>query len=80
MTPTGQRVLSTLTPKEREVLVKLCEGKTNPQIGAEMMTSTQVVKNYLKHVFEEAGMDNRMELMLFSFRHGIVECPCGVKK
>jgi DNA-binding NarL/FixJ family response regulator len=76
-TPTGERVLGKLTARQREALTWLCSGLTNKQIAEKMGIGEQPVKNYMRVILLMAGMTNRLELMIFAFRHGMVECPCG---
>jgi DNA-binding CsgD family transcriptional regulator len=36
----------------------------------------QVVKNYMRRIFDKVGVDNRMELYVYLIQHGIISCPC----
>lgn len=80
MTDAGARVLHELRPREHAVLVKMCEGKSNRDIAMELNLSIQYVKNLVFCIFEKTGASTRMELAIFSFHHGIVDCPCSNPK
>lgn len=46
------------------------QGRTNPEIGALMGTSEQVVKNHLRSIFDKLGVWSRLELALYIASHG----------
>lgn len=77
MTETGARFHASLTPKERLICPLVATGLPNKLIAWELGTNEQVVKNYLRFMYQKAGMDTRVEFLVFLFRHGVVECPCG---
>jgi DNA-binding CsgD family transcriptional regulator len=76
MTETGRTVLASLTPRQRQILVLVCSGLTNRPIAVRLGLREQVVRNYLRQVLFKTGMRTRTELVLFAFRHRLVECPC----
>jgi DNA-binding NarL/FixJ family response regulator len=76
MTATGSLVLERLTPRQRQILVLVCDGMANKEIAAELGIRHQVVKNYLRAIFTAAGMCTRTELVVFPFSHQMVACPC----
>jgi DNA-binding NarL/FixJ family response regulator len=76
LTSAGRLFLRALTPKERRILVLVCAGFSNGVIAERIGTSEQVVKNYLHGILRKAGRRSRCELIIFVFRHGVVECPC----
>lgn len=51
------------SPKELTVLRYLGSGYTNAHIAKLAGTTTSVVKNYLRVIYEKAGMSNRVELL-----------------
>jgi DNA-binding CsgD family transcriptional regulator len=51
------------SPKELTVLRYLGSGYTNAHIARLAGTTTSVVKNYLRVIYEKAGMSNRVELL-----------------
>jgi DNA-binding NarL/FixJ family response regulator len=76
MTATGSLVLERLTPRQRQILVMVCDGMANKDTAAELGLRHQVVENYLRGIFTAAGMCTRTELVVFAFSHRMVECPC----
>ncbi|MCH8890813.1 MAG: response regulator transcription factor [Myxococcales bacterium] len=53
--------LSTLTPRERELLAALSEGDSNAQLASRFEISIQTVKFHLKNVYEKLGIGNRAQ-------------------
>lgn len=80
MTDTGSNFLHSLAPKEVAVLLQIIEAKTNKQIAVKLNCSVQVIKNYVRSLFDKSGMSNRQEFLIFCFHHGIVQCPCAALK
>ena len=53
--------LSTLTPRERELLAALSDGDSNAQLASRFEISIQTVKFHLKNVYEKLGIGNRAQ-------------------
>lgn len=51
--------LARLTPREREVLSLLAEGRTNREIAATLVVTENTVKRHLKAIFEKLGVHTR---------------------
>lgn len=51
--------LTTLTKRELEILSSLAAGRTNKQIAAEKLVSTNTVKYHIRNLFEKLGVSNR---------------------
>lgn len=60
----GLRVLlEKLTPREREVLVLVAQGRMNKQIAAELGTAEQTIKQHRGRVMKKLGVDSVAELV-----------------
>lgn len=59
----GSRVL---TPKELSIIALLTEGMTNKEIAKDAGTTENMVKNYLRVIFDKTGMFSRLELALWN--------------
>jgi len=55
--------LATLTPREREVMDKLLEGKVNKIIARELDASTRTVEIHRARVLQKMGVDNAAQLV-----------------
>lgn len=51
--------ISTLTPRELEILSSLAAGRTNKEIAAEKAVSTNTVKYHIRNLFEKLSVTNR---------------------
>jgi DNA-binding NarL/FixJ family response regulator len=59
-----------LTPREIQVADLVWEGCTNREIADAIGTTEQVIKNYLRVVFDKLGVWSRLELALYIANHG----------
>jgi DNA-binding CsgD family transcriptional regulator len=53
-----------------QVAALVYEGLTNREIGVSIGTTEQVIKNYLRVVFDKLGVWSRLELALYIANHG----------
>jgi len=54
------------------VLVRLGQGRSNPQIAAELHVSRKTVSSHLEHIYAKLGVKTRTEAALFAMRHGLI--------
>jgi DNA-binding NarL/FixJ family response regulator len=62
-----------LTAKEVQVATLVWEGHTNEpnrEIANVVGTTEQVIKNYLRNIFDKLGVWSRLELALYVANHG----------
>ena len=62
----------TLTEREREVLLLAAVGHTNREIAAVFHLSEQTIHNYRAAIMEKLGFHDRVELLKFAIRRGLV--------
>ncbi len=74
--PSGARPKVQLTPKETLIVSCVTQGMKNKEIAARVGTTEQVVKNYLRKVYDKLGVADRLELALYCLSHHVVD---GVK-
>jgi DNA-binding NarL/FixJ family response regulator len=65
--------VAALTPRQREVLQLLAEGRSAKQIAASLSISTRTVEFHKYQLMETLGLQTNAELVHFAIRHGIVE-------
>lgn len=65
--------LSDLTPREREVLSLLAEGKTNDEIAAALVISPHTVARHRENLMGKLGLHNRSELVKYAIRKGLIK-------
>jgi DNA-binding CsgD family transcriptional regulator/tetratricopeptide (TPR) repeat protein len=51
-----------LTPRETQVVRLARDGRSNPQIGAELFISARTVEYHLRNVFAKLGIESRLQL------------------
>lgn len=52
-----------ITKREREIVNKICEGKTNQQIADELFISLQTVKDHTHRIYTKIGIHSRLRLV-----------------
>ncbi len=68
----GARVRDRLTPKEMKIVALIVQGCKNKEIAVRLGTTEQVIKNYLRGVYDKTGVSDRLELALFTIHHKIL--------
>jgi DNA-binding NarL/FixJ family response regulator len=68
----GARVRDRLTQKELKIVALIVQGYKNKDIATELGTTEQVIKNYLRNVYDKIGVSDRLELALFTIHHRIL--------
>ncbi len=68
----GARVRDRLTPKEMQIVALIVQGCKNKDIAAQLNTKEQVVKNYLRSIYDKTGVSDRLELALFTLHHRLL--------
>ncbi|HXB62990.1 MAG TPA: response regulator transcription factor [Acidobacteriaceae bacterium] len=68
----GARVRDRLTPKEMQIVALVVQGCKNREIAEKLDTKEQVIKNYLRSVYDKTGVSDRLELALFTVHHRIL--------
>lgn len=72
--PNKDRIAS-LTEREREVVSLVGEGLKNKQIAARLFISETTVTHHLSSVFSKLAVSDRLELIIYAFRHGLAKLP-----
>ena len=68
----GARVRDRLTAKELKIVALIVQGYKNKEIADRLGTTEQVIKNYLRNVYDKIGVSDRLELALFTIHHKIL--------
>src|ERR1700675_581619 len=71
--PAGSRPKVQLTPKESLIVSCVTQGMKNKEIALRVGTTEQVVKNYLRKVYDKLGVADRLELALFCLNHRVLD-------
>lgn len=67
--------IAALTMREREVITLVGEGLKNKQIAERLFISETTVTHHLSSVFSKLEVSDRLELIIYAFRHGLAKMP-----
>ena len=70
---TERKPSSTLTDREREVLILLAQGLANKQIARRLGIAEKTVKAHLTNVFQRIGVADRTQAALWAERNGLLD-------
>jgi DNA-binding NarL/FixJ family response regulator len=76
--PSGSRPKVSLTPKESLIVSCVTQGMKNKEIALRVGTTEQVVKNYLRKVYDKLGVADRLELALYCLNHRVLDGAAAV--
>lgn len=62
-----------LTDRERQILVRVAAGQSNPQIGRELYLSVDTVATHLKRVSAELGARSRTHAVVLAHLRGQID-------
>src|SRR5215469_3374658 len=71
--PQTSRTKVQLTPKEALIVSCVTQGMKNKEIAARVGTTEQVVKNYLRKVYDKLGVADRLELALYCLNNRVLQ-------
>jgi DNA-binding NarL/FixJ family response regulator len=71
--PQTSRTKVQLTPKEALIVSCVTQGMKNKEIAARVGTTEQVVKNYLRKVYDKLGVADRLELALYCLNSRVLQ-------
>ena len=70
---TAPRARSRLSDKEMLIVSCVTQGMRNKEIAQQVGTTEQVVKNYLRKIYDKLGVSDRLELALYCIHHRLME-------
>jgi DNA-binding NarL/FixJ family response regulator len=62
-----------LTPRETEIVKLIAEARTSREIAAELVISEKTVERHRTNILAKLGMRDRVELVRYAIRRGLVE-------
>lgn len=65
--------MSSLSPREREIVRLVAKGLPNKTIAAVLEVSTWTVATHLRRVFAKLGVNTRSEMVAQALTHGLIE-------
>ena len=70
---TSPRTQPKLSKKELAIISCITRGMRNKEIAYQIGTTEQVIKNYLRKVYDKLGVSDRLELALYCLHHQILK-------
>jgi DNA-binding NarL/FixJ family response regulator len=67
--------IATLTPRGREVITLVRRGLKNRQIAGHLSIAEATVRHHLTSIFAKLNVADRLELVIYAYRHGLSRCP-----
>jgi two-component system nitrate/nitrite response regulator NarL len=71
----GSDRFGTLTGREREIVVLIGDGLRNKEISQRLSISETTVRHHLTSIFSKLDVADRLALVVYAFRHGLVSAP-----
>jgi DNA-binding NarL/FixJ family response regulator len=62
-----------LSPRERQILTLLAEGRTQAQIAAALVISSKTVATHIQHILAKLSVNTRAQAVAAAFQRGLVE-------
>jgi DNA-binding NarL/FixJ family response regulator len=62
-----------LTPREREVVQFLTEGKTNKEVAEKLQISVRTAENHRANVLRKLGLDSVVDLVRYAIRNQLID-------
>jgi DNA-binding NarL/FixJ family response regulator len=69
----GHRNESNLSPRERQILTLLAEGRTQAQIASALVISSKTVATHIQHILAKLSVNTRAQAVAAAFQRGLVE-------
>jgi DNA-binding NarL/FixJ family response regulator len=70
--PSGDKRLSRLTPREREILELVAGGMNNAEIAAHLFVGESTVKTHVAHALTKLELRDRVHAVIYAYEHGLL--------
>ena len=72
VSPEQQKLLASLTSREREVLVNVAAGCSNAEIAARMFVAEATVKTHVSNLLAKIQVRDRVQAVVFAYESGLI--------
>jgi len=70
--PQEESALDALSPRELEILLLICKGLSNQEIGDKLFISKRTVDKHRANILEKTGSKNTANLVVYAIKNGLV--------
>lgn len=70
---TATQAFGGLTPREREVAVRVAQGMSNPEIAEELIVSRRTVETHVTNILNKLGFSSRAQIRKWANENGLVK-------
>ena len=70
--PVSHNNISELSNRELEVLTLIVEGRTNPEIAAQLYISLSTVKTHIRSIMNKLAVNDRVQAAVVALRKGLI--------
>lgn len=70
--PSSSYKIGYLSEREMDVLKLIVEGKTNPEIAAELYLSTNTIKTHVRSILNKLAVSDRVQAAVVALRSGLI--------
>ena len=70
---TSNSINTSLTPREKEILMLIASGKTNQEISEECFISPSTVKTHIYNIFQKIHVTNRIQAALWTVNYLVAQ-------
>lgn len=62
-----------LSPREREILARIAQGRTNIEIGKQLFISEKTVRNHVTRILDKLGVRSRAQAIVLAKDRGLLK-------
>jgi DNA-binding NarL/FixJ family response regulator len=70
--PAAERLLRTLTPRERDVFELIAHGRSNAEIAEALVVEESTVKTHVKRVLAKLELRDRIQAVILAYETGVI--------